>query len=68
MLLDLFFEARLGNGLKIMTNDGREPAILNPHSVGIIQNHYLNMNVPEADALKLYELTPEKAKELGIIP
>ncbi len=51
-----------------MTNDGREPAILNPHSVGIIQNHYLNMNVPEADALKLYELTPEKAKELGIIP
>ena len=37
------------------------------NSVGIIQNHYLNMNVPESDALKLYELTPEKAKQLGIL-
>lgn len=37
------------------------------NSVGIIQNHYLNMNVPESDALKLYEFTPEKAKELGIL-
>jgi len=37
------------------------------NSVGIIQNHYLNMNIPEADALKLYELTPQRARELGIL-
>jgi len=37
------------------------------NSVGIIQNHYLNMNVPESDAIKLYELTPQKAKELNIL-
>jgi hypothetical protein len=45
-----------------------QTAYIAGNSVGIIQNHYLNMNVPEADALKLYELTPNKAKELGIIP
>jgi hypothetical protein len=44
-----------------------QTAYIAGNSVGIIQNHYLNMNVPEADALKLYELTPNKAKELGII-
>ena len=44
-----------------------QTAYIAGNSVGIIQNHYLNMNVPEADALKLYELTPERAKELGIL-
>ena len=44
-----------------------QTAYIAGNSVAIIQNHYLNMNVPEADALKLYELTPEKAKALGIL-
>jgi hypothetical protein len=44
-----------------------QTAYIAGNSVGIIQNHYLNMNVPEADALKLYELTPDKAVELGIL-
>ena len=37
------------------------------NSVGIITNHYLNMNVPKADAKSFYDLTPSKAKELGIL-
>lgn len=37
------------------------------NSVGIITNHYLNMNVPKADAESFYDLTPSKAKELGIL-
>lgn len=37
------------------------------NSVGIITNHYLNMNVPKADAESFYDLTPTKAKELGIL-
>lgn len=44
-----------------------QTAFIAGNSVGIIQNHYLNMNVPEADALKLYELTPEAAEKLGIL-
>ena len=44
-----------------------QSAYIAGNSVGIIQNHYLNMNVPEADALKLYDLTPMKAKKLGMI-
>lgn len=44
-----------------------QTAYIAGNSVGIIQNHYLNMNVPEADALKLYELTPQRARELGIL-
>ena len=37
------------------------------NSVNVIQNHYLNMNIDEDDVRKLYELTPAKAKELGIL-
>ena len=37
------------------------------NSVGIITNHYLNMNVPKSDAESFYDLTPSKAKELGIL-
>ena len=37
------------------------------NSVNVIQNHYLNMNIDEDDVRKLYELTPSKAKELGIL-
>jgi integrase len=37
------------------------------NSVGIITNHYLNMNVPKADAESFYDFTPTKAKELGIL-
>ena len=37
------------------------------NSVGIITNHYLNMNVPKADAESFYDFTPMKAKELGIL-
>jgi len=44
-----------------------QTAYIAGNSVGIIQNHYLNMNVPESDALKLYELTPTKASQLGIL-
>jgi len=44
-----------------------QTAYIAGNSVGIIQNHYLNMNVPEADALRLYDLTPAKAVELGIL-
>jgi hypothetical protein len=44
-----------------------QTAFIAGNSAGVIQNHYLNMNVPEADALKLYELTPERARALGIL-
>lgn len=44
-----------------------QTAYIAGNSVGIIQNHYLNMNVPEADALKLYQLTPAEAEKLGIL-
>jgi hypothetical protein len=44
-----------------------QTAYIAGNSVGIIQNHYLNMNIPEQDALKLYQLTPEVAKSLGIV-
>jgi len=44
-----------------------QTAFIAGNSVSVIQNHYLNMNVPEADALKLYELTPEKAREIGVL-
>ena len=44
-----------------------QTAFIAGNSAGVIQNHYLNMNVPESDALKLYEFTPEKAKEMGIL-
>jgi hypothetical protein len=44
-----------------------QTAYIAGNSVGIIQNHYLNMNIPEEDALKLYQLTPEVAKHLGIV-
>lgn len=37
------------------------------NSVSVIQNHYLNMNINEDDVRKLYDLTPAKAKKLGII-
>ncbi len=37
------------------------------NSVNIISNHYLNMNISKADAEAFYELTPTKAKELGIL-
>jgi hypothetical protein len=37
------------------------------NSVSIISDHYLNMNIPKADAEAFYELTPTKAKDLGII-
>lgn len=37
------------------------------NSVGIITNHYLNMNVPKSDAESFYDFTPTKAKELGIL-
>lgn len=37
------------------------------NSVSIISDHYLNMNIPKADAESFYELTPIKAKELGIL-
>ena len=37
------------------------------NSVNIISNHYLNMNISKADAEAFYELTPSKAKELGIL-
>ena len=33
----------------------------------MITGHYLNLNVDKADADKLYALTPDKAKELGIL-
>ncbi|MEY3774332.1 MAG: hypothetical protein RLZZ129_1112 [Verrucomicrobiota bacterium] len=44
-----------------------QTAFIAGNSAAVIQNHYLNMNVPEADALKLYELTPDRARELGIL-
>jgi hypothetical protein len=37
------------------------------NSVGIVTNHYLNMNIPKSDAESFYDLTPIKAKELGIL-
>jgi integrase len=37
------------------------------NSVGIVTNHYLNMNIPKTDAESFYDLTPIKAKELGIL-
>ena len=36
-------------------------------SLKIIENHYLNKNIPTVDAEKLYTLNPTKAKDLGII-
>ena len=44
-----------------------QTAYIAGNSVSIIQNHYLNMNIPEEDALKLYQLTPDVAKSLGIV-
>ena len=44
-----------------------QTAYIAGNSVSIIQNHYLNMNLPEEDALKLYQLTPDVAKSLGIV-
>jgi hypothetical protein len=44
-----------------------QTAFIAGNSAGVIQNHYLNMNVPESDAIKLYEFTPTKALELGIL-
>jgi hypothetical protein len=44
-----------------------QTAYIAGNSVGIIQNHYLNMNIPEQEALKLYQLTPDVAKNLGIV-
>lgn len=44
-----------------------QTAYIAGNSVGIVQNHYLNMNVPEGDALNLYDLTPQRAKDLGIL-
>ena len=44
-----------------------QTAFIAGNSVSIIQNHYLNMNVPEAEAQQLYALTPEKAQQLGIL-
>jgi len=37
------------------------------NSVGIVTNHYLNMTIPKGDAEAFYDLTPIKAKELGIL-
>ena len=37
------------------------------NSVEMIQRHYLNMNVPKDDIKRFFELTPTKAKEIGII-
>ena len=37
------------------------------NSVNIISNHYLNMNIGKGDAESFYDLTPNRAKELGII-
>ena len=47
--------------------DALKTAYAAGNSVNVIQNHYLNMNVDEDDVRKLYELTPTKAKELGIL-
>jgi hypothetical protein len=44
-----------------------QTAYIAGNSVSIIQNHYLNMNIPEEEALKLYQLTPDVAKSLGIV-
>jgi len=33
----------------------------------MIQRHYLNMNVPKDDIKRFFELTPTKAKKIGII-
>ena len=47
--------------------DALKTAYAAGNSVNVIQNHYLNMNVDEDDVRKLYELTPIRAKELGIL-
>jgi len=47
--------------------DALKTAYAAGNSVNVIQNHYLNMNVDEDDVRKLYELTPTRAKELGIL-
>lgn len=36
-------------------------------SLAIIEQHYLNMNIPTIDAEKFYKLTPTRAEEMGIL-
>ena len=47
--------------------DALKTAYVAGNSVNVIQNHYLNMNLKDADIQKLYSLTPTKAKQLGIL-
>lgn len=51
----------------LLTRDPVKTAYVAGNSFGIIQNHYLNMNVPNEDVAKLYDLTPNRARELGIL-
>ena len=47
--------------------DPMRTAYVAGNSVEMIQRHYLNMNVPKDDIKRFFELTPTKAKEIGII-
>jgi hypothetical protein len=51
----------------IRFSDPLRTAYIAGNSVGIISNHYLNMNIGKTDAELFYDLTPSKAKELGIL-
>ena len=47
--------------------DPMRTAYVAGNSVEMIQRHYLNMNVPKDDIKRFFELTPTKAKKIGII-
>ena len=47
--------------------DPMRTAYVAGNSVEMIQRHYLNMNVPKDDIKRFFELTPTKAKDIGII-
>ena len=76
--LKAFFEFCCGKNRNILRHTAityhtlkfRDPmrtAYVAGNSVEMIQRHYLNMNVPKDDIKRFFELTPTKAKEIGII-
>jgi hypothetical protein len=51
----------------LLFKDTLQTAYIAGNSQEIISKHYLNMNLPVINCEKLYNLTPQKAKEEGIL-
>ena len=56
-----------GDYWELKFRDPMRTAYVAGNSVEMIQRHYLNMNVPKDDIKRFFELTPTKAKKIGII-